>query len=292
MALDPTTQAALVAQGSAAQANPATMTPAQMAAVNAQAAQMGAVPGMTAAQMQGTTTTEQLDKVLNQGGPLMQQAANAGNAAAASRGLLNSSMGIQAAQSAVLQNAANLANANAQQINQTGQFNTSNQQQANQINNQNAYNQSQQNAGWQQQTNMANQQAQNAANQQNAGWQNAASQQNAGWQQQANQFNAQQSNAMSTWNAGQQNEATLKALDINSRETLANIEANYKTLMQTNSGATGMYEQMLKNLSDIQGNKDMDAGTKESAIANQLTYLRTGMSMLQNMSGITGLVTF
>jgi len=49
---------------------------------------------------------------------------------------------------------------------------------------------------------------------------------------------------------------------------------------------------MLKNLSDIQGNKDMDAGTKASAIQNQLTYLRTGMSMLQNMSGITGLITF
>ena len=62
--------------------------------------------------------------------------------------------------------------------------------------------------------------------------------------------------------------------------------------MQTNSGATGMYEQMLKNLADIQGNKDMDADTKANAIQNQLTYLRTGMSMLQNMSGITGLITF
>ena len=292
MALDPTTQAALVAQGSAAQANPATMTPAQMVAVNAQAAQMGAVPGMTAAQMQGTTTTEQLDKVLNQGGPLMQQAANAGNAAAASRGLLNSSMGIQAAQSAVLQNAANLANANAQQINQTGQFNTSNQQQANQINNQNAFNQNQQNAGWQQQTNMANQQAQNAANQQNAGWQNAASQQNAGWQQQANQFNTQQANAMNQWNAGQQNEAIKQTLDINSRESLANIEANYKTLLQANSSASGMYEQYLKNISDISQSDKMDDTSKQNAINNQIAYLRAGMSMLQNMNGISGMITF
>jgi len=200
------------------------------------------------AQANVTTATDQLGSILDKGGALMQQSANMGNAQAAQRGLLNSSMGIQAAQNAMIQNASPLAQANANAINQNNQFNA---QSTNQTLGQNTQN-----------------------------------------QQQTNLQNAQQSNAMSTWNAGQQNEAALKTLDINSRETLANIEANYKTLMQTNSSASGMYEQMLKNLSDIQGNKDMDAGTKASAIQNQLTYLRTGMSMLQNMSGITGLITF
>jgi len=200
------------------------------------------------AQANVTTATDQLGSILDKGGALMQQSANMGNAQAAQRGLLNSSMGIQAAQNAMIQNASPLAQANANAINQNNQFNA---QSTNQTLGQNTQN-----------------------------------------QQQTNLQNAQQSNAISTWNAGQQNEAQLKTLDINSRETLANIEANYKTLMQTNSSASGMYEQMLKNLSDIQGNKDMDAGTKASAIQNQLTYLRTGMSMLQNMSGITGLITF
>jgi hypothetical protein len=45
-------------------------------------------------------------------------------------------------------------------------------------------------------------------------------------------------------------------------------------------------------MADIQGNKDMDAGTKQAAINNQLTYLRSGMNMLQNMNGISGLVQF
>lgn len=199
---------------------------------------------------QATTTTasDQLGSILNKGGALMQQSANMGNAQAAQRGLLNSSMGIQAAQNAMIQNATPLAQANANALNQGSQFNA---QTTNQALTQNTQN-----------------------------------------QQQTNLQNAQQANSLSSWNAGQQNEATLKTLDINSRETLANIEANYKTLMQTNSGATGMYEQMLKNLADIQGNKDMDAGTKANAIQNQLTYLRTGMSMLQNMSGIQGLITF
>src|SRR5574343_373665 len=200
------------------------------------------------AQATTTTATDQLGNILNKGGALMQQSANMGNAQAAQRGLLNSSMGIQAAQNAMIQNATPLAQANANALNQGSQFNA---QTTNQALTQNVQN-----------------------------------------QQQTNLQNAQQANSLSSWNAGQQNEAALKTLDINSRETLANIEANYKTLMQTNSGATGMYEQMLKNLADIQGNKDMDAGTKANAIQNQLTYLRTGMSMLQNMSGIQGLITF
>lgn len=200
------------------------------------------------AQVAPTTTSQQLAGILNKGGALMQQAATTGNQQAASRGLLNSSMGIQAAQNAVLSAATPIANADANAINSANQFNA---QATNQTLTQNTQN-----------------------------------------QQATNQFNAQQANAMSTWNAGQQNEAILKTMDVNSREQLMNIEANYKTLMQANSSASGMYEQMLKNLADIQGNKDMDANTKANAIQNQLTYLRTGMNMLQNMNGITGLVTF
>jgi hypothetical protein len=194
------------------------------------------------------TASGQLGSILSSGSPLMQQAATQGNQSAASRGLLNSSMGIQAAQNAMIQNAAPIAQADANAMNQNSQF--------------------------------------------NAGATNQALNQNTQNMQATNQFNTQQQNAMSTWNAGQQNEASLRSLDINSRETLANIEANYKTLMQTNSSASGMYEQMLKNLADISGSADMDAGAKQSAINNQLTYLRTGMSMLQNMSGVSGLITF
>ena len=200
------------------------------------------------AQANATTVSGQAGNIVGQGGPLMQQAATIGNSMAAQRGLLNSSMGIQAAQNAVLQNATQLAQGDENALNQASQFNA-------------------------QATNQAL--GQNTAN-----------------QQAANQFNAQQGNAMSTWNLGQQNEAVMKTLDANNKESLMNIEANYKTLMQANSSASGMYEQMLKNLSDIQTNKDMDATTKSTAIQNQLTYLRTGMTMLQNMNAITGLVTF
>lgn len=200
------------------------------------------------AQANATTVSGQAGNIVGQGGPLMQQAATIGNSMAAQRGLLNSSMGIQAAQNAVLQNATQLAQGDANALNQASQFNA-------------------------QATNQAL--GQNTAN-----------------QQAANQFNAQQGNAMSTWNLGQQNEAVMKTLDANNKESLMNIEANYKTLMQANSSASGMYEQMLKNLSDISASKDMDAAAKSAATQNQLTYLRTGMTMIQNLNSITGLVTF
>lgn len=202
----------------------------------------------TVAQSQTSLTSDQLSGVLSSGSQLMQQSATMGNQQAAQRGLLNSSMGIQAAQNAMIQNATPIAQANANALNQSSQFNAQSQNQ---------------------QT-TANQQAQNSIA----------------------QSNVQQQNATNTWSAGQTNEALMKSMDLDSREQLMGVEANYKTLMQVNSSASGMYEQMLKNMADIQGSKDMDAGTKASAIQNQLTYLRTGMTMLQNMNNITGLVTF
>ena len=201
---------------------------------------------VTAAQTTGTTTSEQLSGILNKGGALMQQAATAGNQQAASRGLLNSSMGVQAAQNAVIGAAGNIAQADANAINQTNQFNTSNQQRTNEL--------------------------------------------NAGTQNEWSKFNAQNQTAMNQWNAGQQNEATLKAMDINSRETLANIEANYKQLMQVNSSAENMYNQVMKNINDIQTSDTVaDKGT---AINSQLAWLRQGMSMIQNLNGVSGLITF
>jgi hypothetical protein len=182
-----------------------------------------------------TTAQGQLSGILNKGGPLMQQAATQGAQLAASKGLLNSSMGVQAAQAAVMDRAIPLAQSDASAMNQGNQFNTSAQ----------------------------------------------------------NQFalqNNQTTNAMNQWNAGQQNESTLKALDVNSREALAGIEAEYKTTMQTSSSAESMYNQVLKNISDIQGNKDI--GDKGAAITSQLAWLRSGMSMLQNLSGSAGLITF
>lgn len=273
------------------------------------AAQTGPVAQATASTIDPTslvaptavTSEDRIAGILSRGGPLMQQAATAGTQQAASRGLLNSSMAVQAAQGAVIQAATPIGTNDANSLNQMAVQNANTQNQATQ------FNANATNTVNQANTQAANQNAQfNTSNQQQANTQNAnatntASQFNANTQNQANQFNTQSANdfaklntqnqnTANQWNAQQANEATLKAMDVNSREQLANIEANYKQLMQTNSSAENIYSQVMKNISDIQNNKDI--ADKATAIESQMGWLRSGLTMIQNLNGVTNLVTF
>lgn len=262
-------------------------SPAQVTASQTQAAQIDPNALVTPT---AVTSEDRIAGILNRGGPLMQQAATTGTQQAASRGLLNSSMAVQAAQGAVIQAAAPIGTNDANTLNQMATQNANTLNQATQTNTS--------------ATNSANQFNANAANtasSQNASAINTASQFNANTENQVGQFNAQTSNdfaklntqnqnTANQWNAQQANEATLKAMDVNSREQLANIEANYKQLMQTNSSAENIYSQVMKNISDIQNNKDI--ADKTTAIESQMGWLRSGLTMIQNLNGVTGLVTF
>lgn len=236
------------------------------------------------------TSEDRIAGILSRGGPLMQQAATAGTQQAASRGLLNSSMAVQAAQGAVIQAAAPIGTNDANSLNQMAVQNANTQNQAI-TQNANAMNTfAQMNTGNQQQANTQNASAVNTASQFNANTENQAGQFNA---QSANDFaklNTQNQNTANQWNAQQANEATLKAMDVNSREQLANIEANYKQLMQTNSSAENIYSQVMKNVSDIQNNKDI--ADKETAINSQMGWLRSGLKMIESLNGVSGLVNF
>ena len=204
-----------------------------------------------------TTVEDRLAGILNRGGPLMQQAATAGKQQAASRGLLNSSMGVQAAQAATMQAATPIAQTDAQALNQMA------------IQNANTLNQNLQS---------------------NANTLNQAGQFNTSTQNEFAKLNTQNQNTANQWNAQEKNEAILKTMDMNSREQLANIEANYKQLMQVNSSAENMYSQVMKNISEIQNNADIS--DKETAINSQMAWLRSGLTMIQNLNGVTNLVTF
>jgi hypothetical protein len=94
---------------------------------------------------------------------------------------------------------------------------------------------------------------------------------------------------MEQFNSAEQNKLLQTSLDLNNRTELANIEANYKNLMQANSSAGELYQQAVKNITEIQTNKDMDATTKASAITNQLTYLKTGVGLVEKMNNLAGL---
>ena len=178
---------------------------------------------------------------------------------------------------------------NTQAANNTSQFNAGNQQQTNLTNAQAANQNAQYNAGNTQQVNLANQASTNQSNQYNTGILANTMQQNQTAANSSAQFNSQQTNAQSQFNASQSNDILKTELDMTNRTQLAGIESTYKTLMQANSSAGSLYQQSVKNITDIQASPDMDAATKASAITNQLSYLKTGVGLIEKMNNMAGL---
>lgn len=303
------------------------------------AAERGAATDVNVDQNQ--TVQGQIRGIIDENSPLMQQAATASRQQMAQRGIVNSSMAVQAGQGAVYQaampiatadantfataarqNAAqrtNMSQFNAQNQTQNAQFNAGQLQQNNQFNAQtatqssqfnageanlqnrfNAQNQTQNaqfNAGQQQQGSQFNAQSANAMSQFNTGETNLQNRYNAGQLQQNNQFNAQMATQNSQFNTQARNDMTQfnisteaallkQSMDADTRVSLANIEANYQTLMQSTQAAGSLYSQMLTNISNIQNNQNMDAASKNAAIEAQYAYLENGMNLVAGMNNI------
>ena len=108
------------------------------------------------------------------------------------------------------------------------------------------------------------------------------------------QFNADQASKTNMFNTSESNKLVQTGLDLDNRVNLANIEANYKNLMQANSSAFQTYQQTIKNISDIQQNKDMTADTKTAAITEQVTMLKNGFNLLGGINNLnlSGLLNF
>jgi len=195
----------------------------------------------------------QVEKVISQDSPLMQQAATTAKKAANARGLLNTSMAMQAGQAAVMDRAMPIAQYDAGVHTNVADKNTANTQQTNIFN-----------AGQTQDVNKFN-----ATN-----------------QQQNSQFNAAEQNKTSIVNASEANKVLQQFLDNNNKLQLADIEASYKTLMQSEASAMQLYQQSVKNISEILMNPDLNAEAKEKAIANQNGLLKTGMQLIGKMGGL------
>lgn len=195
----------------------------------------------------------QVNKVIAQDSPLMQQAANKAKMAANSRGLINSSMAVQAGQAAVMDRAMPIAQYDAganTNVLSTNQANT-------------------------QQTNVFN-----------AGQQQDVNKFNASNEQQNNQFNASEANKTSIVNASETNKILAQMMDQETRKQLADIEASYKVLMQTEASASSLYQQSVKNISEILMSPDLTPEAKTAAVNNQNQLLETGMKIIGKLSGL------
>jgi len=82
------------------------------------------------------------------------------------------------------------------------------------------------------------------------------------------------------------NQQLLAKLDSSTKINMANIEANYKTLMQSSASAGELYQQALKNITDISNNKDLTPEARKTAIQNQITLLKNGFGILGKISGL------
>jgi len=121
-----------------------------------------------------------------------------------------------------------------------------------------------------------------------------AQRQQAELSQQAATENARLAQAARSETNQNQMKLMLQQMDANTRTDLVNIEANYKTLMQSSQSASDMYNQTVRNISDITANKDMDAASKNAAIAQQKAFLDNGMALIGSMNNLnlSGLLNF
>jgi hypothetical protein len=225
----------------------------------------------------------QVNKIIGKDSPLMQQAAGKAAQAANSRGLLNSSMAVQAGHAAVMDRALPMAQYDAGANTNVLNNNQANQQQTNIFN-----------AGQTQDINKFNATGDAQTSQFNAEKTQDANKFNATGDAQNSQFNASELNKSSIVNASEQNKVLSQFLDQGNKLQLADIEASYKVLMQSEASAMTIYQQSVKNISEILMNPDLTAAAKTAAVNNQNQLLKTGMNIIGKMSGLNleDLLTF
>ena len=120
----------------------------------------------------------------------------------------------------------------------------------------------------------------NASNAQfNTQVKNQADATNAGILNNVSQFNAGAANTSANNAASASNTLLQTQMQEQNKLQLADIEASYKTLMQANASAGELYQQSVKNITDIINNPDLNATAKDAAITQQLGYLKDGMEM-------------
>ena len=292
----PVPQANAAQPAVAAQAAPGVATTRTATATNAAATQAGLTKAAlnTGEVAENQTVAGQVKGIIDANGPLSQQAEAAARGAASARGLSNSSMAIQAGQTAVLNSALPIAQQDAGTYSRQALQNQSDRNQNSQFNaaagNQNA----QFNTGEQNSTSRFNATQATSVDQGNAQAENQASQFNANAQTATSQSNAAQQNDLAKVNLAQQNDITKANLDVASKSALTNLEASYKTLIQSTASAQAVQQQLTQNLANVQNNKDLDPAARQVAINQQVDLAKDSMNLIGAMNNLNmdGLLTF
>jgi hypothetical protein len=232
------------------------------------------------------TVRGQINSVIAEDSPLMQQAATAAKQAAGQKGLINSSMAVQAGQAALYDKAMPIAQADAQTYGQAAKSNQDAKNSFEQFNANAKNTEGQFNAGAKNtlQSQQLDLQAKTALT--NAGAVNDAAARDAqlASQQGIAKFDGALKVAMQ--NADAAGKLQYQQIDANVRTTMANIEAAYKNQMQTSQSMAGSYQSLIDNITRIMQDKDMGAAAKQAAIDNQTTLYNNTLQMQSQLSGL------
>lgn len=214
--------------------------------------------GLIGATSQWTPTADQtvagqVKSIIDQDSPLMQQAVAGADQRSNARGLLNSGIAVTGAQDALYRAALPIAQQDAQTNAQAAQFN------ANSTN------------ALQSQSNQIRQQAATS------NLQIAADQAKTDLD---NQFKS------SMVNADAQTKAFLQQTGDAVKTQLTNIEADYKTLIQTSASASEIYKGTLSQIGPILSDTNMDAASKASAINGLFSRMSVAMNLIGSINGV------
>lgn len=230
------------------------------------------------------TVQGQVKSVIDDDSPLMQQARRRADEASNARGMLNSSIGIGAAQGAVLDAALPIAQQDASTYFQANQKTVDAQNAAKNFE-----------AAARNQASLANAQLGTDVSKTNAAAGNEASARSAEASNQSAlagfdattrlQLAQKDINArleMSSLDRAMQ--LQIKQLDIGAQQTLTQMENQYRQLLQSNQNLSAMYQQTVNAIANISIQPGLARETKDAAIATQLNTLREALAATSDVA--------
>lgn len=228
------------------------------------------------------TVSGQLDAILNnQNSPLMQRAQTLGAQYSNRRGLLNSSIGGSAAQSAMIDSALQIANPDAAASNQFAITNANAANQMNLANSQGQFNASAGSADNALKVGLAN-----AGHQMQAGIFNSDSALKAGMfsadaMNRSGMFDQEMLFKNRTFDAGIESETLWRTMDNDTKLKAIDLGAQYDQTLQSNNAARSLYTGGLQMMAEIQSS---DRPNKQAELDNVTSYIKNGLELFGAMS--------
>lgn len=210
------------------------------------------------------TVQGQIANIIDADSPLMQRAETRAAQQANARGLLNSSMAVQAGQAALYDAALPIAQQDADTFARASQFNATAQTDVSKFN-----------ADAMLRAGIVNQEQANSMTQFAASEANRMAMFELNNDTDVAKFNASESNAMKKL-----------GLDSQTKLGLAQIEANYKTLMQTSASAADVYKSLLAQMGSVLANPDLDAGAKAAALQNLVGAMNASLGVIGQIANM------